>query len=193
VEIGILALQGDVAEHSRALADLGVVARPVRRPDELEGLDGVVLPGGESTTMSLLLRSSGLDDPLAKTIDAGLPVFGTCAGLILLAAEVTDGRPDQRSFGAIDITVRRNGYGRQLNSFESEVDVEGIEGGPVPAVFIRAPTVERYGPDVEVLASHDSPVVCRQGAVLACAFHPELTADRRLHQMFLSMVERRGR
>ncbi len=194
MEVGVLALQGDVAQHRAALADLDVATRPVRRPDDLLGLDGVVIPGGESTTMSLLLESSGLTEPLAAALADGLPAMGTCAGMIMLAAEVTDGRPDQRCFGAIDVTVRRNGYGRQLESFECELDIDGIPGcGPMHAVFIRAPKVERTGPDVEVLASHRGPVVCRQGSVLACAFHPELTTDRRLHQLFVSMIEQRGR
>ncbi|MHB8682104.1 MAG: pyridoxal 5'-phosphate synthase glutaminase subunit PdxT [Acidimicrobiales bacterium] len=199
MEIGVLALQGDVAEHGAALADLGVAARSVRRPDDLSGLDGIVLPGGESTTMSLLLDSSGLTEQLAKELAAGLPAFGTCAGMILLATEISDGRGDQRCFGAIDIAVRRNGFGRQLDSFECDLEVDDVAGGPVHAVFIRAPLVERVGSDVEVLASvagrseapagGSAPVVCRQGPVLVAAFHPELTADRRLHRLFLSMVE----
>lgn len=197
----MLALQGDVAEHGAALADLGVAARPVRRPDDLTGIDGVIVPGGESTTMSMLLESSGLAGPLAKELDAGMPAFGTCAGLILLGADILDGRPDQRAFGAVDIGVRRNGFGRQLDSFECDLAVGGVEGGPVHAVFIRAPLVDRVGDGVEVLATLSrrapglagdippAPVACRQGRVLVTAFHPELTADRRLHRLFLSMVE----
>ncbi|MHB8329956.1 MAG: pyridoxal 5'-phosphate synthase glutaminase subunit PdxT [Acidimicrobiales bacterium] len=211
MEIGVLALQGDVAEHGAALAELAVDTRPVRRPEDLAGLDGIVLPGGESTTMSMLLESSGLAEPLGKELAAGIPAFGTCAGMILLAASVVDGRPDQRSFGAIDITVRRNGFGRQLDSFECDLQVRGITGGALHAVFIRAPMVEAVGRDVEVLASlaplpahrdapppgagapAPTPVLCRQGAVLVSAFHPELTSDRRLHRLFVSMIEEKGR
>jgi len=202
VDLGILAVQGDVAEHGAALSDIGVTPHLVRRPEDLTGLDGIVLPGGESTTMSMLLESSGLVDPLAKEIGAGLPVLGTCAGMILLASTVSDGRPDQRCFGAIDIAVRRNGFGRQLESFECDLAVPALGDEPVHAVFIRAPLVESVGAGVEVLASlapdmHDGPtasasprpVLCRQGPVLVSAFHPELTQDRRLHQLFASMVE----
>ena len=144
--VGILALQGDVREHASAFVDLGADVRPVRRPDDLSGLSGMVLPGGESTTLSLLLGSSGLHDPLAAAIAAGLPVFGTCAGMILLATDVLDGRPDQRRFGAIDLQVRRNGYGRQAASFETALPVDGLGPEPLPAVFIRAPVVEVAGP-----------------------------------------------
>jgi len=189
VDVGILSLQGDVAEHRAALSDLGATPRPVRRPEDLAGLAGIVVPGGESTTISMLLESSGLADPLGKELDAGLPAFGTCAGMILLATAVADGRPDQRCYGAIDIAVRRNAFGRQLESFECELDVDGLEGGELHAVFIRAPVVDRVGPDVEVLARWDgSPVLCRQGPVLAASFHPELTSDRRLHGLFVSMI-----
>jgi 5'-phosphate synthase pdxT subunit len=210
VEVGILALQGDVAEHRAALSATGVVPRAVRRPDDLVGLDGIVLPGGESTTMSMLLESSGLADPLGKELDAGLPVLGTCAGMILLATSAIDGRSDQRQYGSIDITVRRNGFGRQLESFECDLDVPALGGGPLHAVFIRAPVVERVGPGVEVLAAieplaaHDGvvegglpdrgglPVLARQGAVLVSAFHPELTGDRRVHELFASMIGHGG-
>ncbi|MGA1440492.1 MAG: pyridoxal 5'-phosphate synthase glutaminase subunit PdxT, partial [Ilumatobacteraceae bacterium] len=150
--VGVLALQGAFESHQQRLTDLGVLTRQVRTPRDLAGVDALVMPGGESTTMSKLLVTSGLFDPLALRIAAGLPVFGTCAGMILLATEVLDGRPDQRSFGAIDVTVRRNGYGRQLDSFETELEVSCIEGGPFHGVFIRAPKVERVGPGVEVLA-----------------------------------------
>ncbi len=193
--VGILALQGDVREHASAFVDLGADVRPVRRPDDLSGLSGMVLPGGESTTLSLLLGSSGLHDPLAAAIAAGLPVFGTCAGMILLATDVLDGRPDQRRFGAIDLQVRRNGYGRQAASFETALPVDGLGPEPLPAVFIRAPVVEAAGPGVDVLATLPGagdvpplPVVCRQGSVLVASFHPELTGDRRLHRMFLEMT-----
>jgi 5'-phosphate synthase pdxT subunit len=193
VDVGILALQGDVAEHRAALTEIGARSRPVRRPEDLAGLDGIILPGGESTTMSMLLESSGLADPLGKELDAGLPALGTCAGMILLGSVVVDGRPDQRCYGVIDITVRRNGFGRQLESFECDLDVPALEGGPLHAVFIRAPMVETTGAGVEVLAAlaePDVPVLCRQGAVLVSAFHPELTADRRVHRLFVSMIER---
>ncbi|MGA8369851.1 MAG: pyridoxal 5'-phosphate synthase glutaminase subunit PdxT [Acidimicrobiales bacterium] len=198
--IGVLALQGDVREHTAALADLGEAARPVRRPADLDGLAGIVLPGGESTTLSLLLDSSGLFEPLAEALGTGLPVFGTCAGMILLSSEVLDGRSDQRRFGVIDLTVRRNGYGRQRASFECDLDLEadGVSGDPFRAVFIRAPVVEAWGADVEVLASlpaapgpigESQPVICRRGPVLVTAFHPELTEDRRLHRLFVDMTK----
>ncbi len=217
MEVGVLALQGDVAEHRRALADLGVASRPVRRPPDLPGVDGIVVPGGESTTMSMLLRSSGLLEPLGKEIAAGLPVLGTCAGMILLGASVTGGRQDQVCYGAIDIGVRRNGYGRQLASFECDLDVAILGAEPLHAVFIRAPLVEWTGDAVEVLAVVDPPtdgddcgpaatvaggltdspeataVLCRQGPVLVAAFHPELTGDRRVHGLFVSTIEERGR
>ena len=192
--VGVLALQGDVREHEAAFADLGVATRRVRRPEDLDDLSGVVLPGGESTTLSMLLESSGLFAPLAAALDDGLAVLGTCAGLILLARRVEDGRPDQRSFGVLDATARRNGYGTQRYSFEAQVDPSAAIGGPpLPAVFIRAPVVVETGPEVEVLgtlASADGPrpVVVRQGNVLAATFHPELTGDRRLHRLFAAMT-----
>jgi 5'-phosphate synthase pdxT subunit len=185
-KIGVLALQGDVREHISALAELGAHPVEVRTRHDLAGLDALVLPGGESTTISLLLGSSGLFEPIAELLSGEMPAFGTCAGMILLAREVVDGRPDQRCFGAIDVTVRRNAFGRQVDSFECALDVEGLAGGPMEAVFIRAPVVERAGPDVEVLAAVDGkPVVCRQGHVLVSAFHPELSGDLRLHQLFV--------
>jgi 5'-phosphate synthase pdxT subunit len=211
VTIGVLALQGDVREHAAALADLGEPARLVRRPSDLDGLVGIVLPGGESTTLSLLLESSGLFDPLAAVLGSGLPVLGTCAGMILLASDVLDGRPDQRRFNVIELTVRRNGYGRQRASFECDLDIDldGVAGEPFHAVFIRAPVVEAYGPDVDVLAAlpvvpdgpadpdgiggAPSPVICRQGSVLVAAFHPELTEDRRLHRLFVDMTKEERR
>jgi 5'-phosphate synthase pdxT subunit len=187
VKVGILALQGDVSEHAQALADLGADAVEVRTPEDLSPVDRLILPGGESTTMSKLLESSGLFDPIAARLDEGMPAFGTCAGMILLAKVVLDGRPDQRSFGVIDIAVRRNAFGRQVDSFESDLEVHGT--GLVPAVFIRAPYVERVGDDVEVLARVDHhPVLCRQGPVLVAAFHPELSGDLRLHELFLREV-----
>lgn len=186
--VGVLALQGAFGAHGRTLADLGARTREVRTPADLAAVDALVMPGGESTTMSRLLATSGLFDPLAERLVAGLPVFGTCAGMILLAADVADGRPDQRSFATLDIGVRRNGYGRQVDSFEADLDVKGLDG-PFHAVFIRAPVVERVGPSVDVLAEHDGmPVVARQGRVLVASFHPELTDDGRLHAMFLEEI-----
>ncbi len=185
-KVGVLALQGDVAEHVSALLAVGAHPVEVRVPDDMAGLDALVLPGGESTTMSRLLESSGLFDVVAERLAGGMPAFGTCAGMILLAADVVDGRPDQRSFSAIDVVVRRNGYGRQVDSFERALPVSALAGGPVDAVFIRAPVVERVGPGVEVLAEvDDSPVLCRQGPILVAAFHPELSGDLRLHQLFI--------
>jgi 5'-phosphate synthase pdxT subunit len=188
-QVGVLALQGAFAAHARVLAELNAQPVEVRTPADLHGLEALVMPGGESTTMSMLLESSGLFDPIAEEIAGGLPVFGTCAGLILLAAEVLDGRPDQRSFGALDVAVRRNAYGRQVDSFEADLRVEGLDQ-PFHAVFIRAPVVERTGPAVEVLAVHAGrPVLVRQGGVLAASFHPELSGDRRLHEGFLQEVK----
>jgi 5'-phosphate synthase pdxT subunit len=187
VKVGVVALQGDVSEHCQALADLGVDPVEVRTSEALAAVDRLILPGGESTTMSKLLESSGLFDAIAARLDDGMPAFGTCAGMILLAKVVLDGRPDQRSFGVIDIAVRRNAFGRQVDSFETELEVHGM--GLVPAVFIRAPYVERIGHDVEVLARVDEyPVLCREGHVLVAAFHPELSGDMRLHELFLREV-----
>lgn len=169
---------------------LGASAVEVRTPSALEDVDAVVIPGGESTTMSLLLGASGLREPIAERLAAGMPALGTCAGMILLATNVLDGRTDQYTFGALDIDVRRNAFGRQADSFEVDLPVAGIPGEPVHAVFIRAPRVERAGSDVEVLAEIDGkPVLVRQGAVMAAAFHPELSEDTRLHELFLSIVD----
>jgi 5'-phosphate synthase pdxT subunit len=191
LRIGVLALQGATAAHTEALTRLGADAVTVKVPSALDGVDGLVLPGGESTTISFLLDSSGLREPLAESLAAGMPAFGTCAGMILLATDVLDGRPDQRSFGVIDLAVRRNAFGRQVDSFEADLAVAGLDG-PVHAVFIRAPGVESAGPDVEVLAEVDGrPVLCRQGAIMVSAFHPELTDDLRLHEMFLDSFDRR--
>jgi 5'-phosphate synthase pdxT subunit len=188
-KVGVLALQGAARAHAEVLAELGAHTVEVRTPADLGGLEAVVLPGGESTTMSLLLESSGLFDPLAERLRDGMPVLGTCAGMILLAREIVGGRPDQRSFGVIDIAVRRNAFGRQVDSFETALRVAGVPGGEVPAVFIRAPYVERVGPGVEVLASVEGhPVLVRQGVAVAAAFHPELSGDVRVHQLFLSEV-----
>jgi 5'-phosphate synthase pdxT subunit len=186
VKVGILALQGAVREHAQVLAELSAEPVEVRVPQDLAGIDALVMPGGESTTMSMLLESAGLFELIHKELRHGLPTFGTCAGMILLATEVLDGRPDQRSFGVLDAAVRRNAFGRQVDSFEADLDVAGLAGGPFPAVFIRAPVVERTGEGVEVLATVDgAPVLCRQGPVLAAAFHPELSGDFRLHQLFV--------
>lgn len=184
--IGVLGLQGAVEEHRAAFGDLGVATVNVRRPAELDDVDALVIPGGESTTMSMLLERGGLFEPVAARLAAGMPALGTCAGMILLASDVLDGRPDQRWFGSIDLTVLRNGYGRQVDSFEADLEVRDLGGAPFRAVFIRAPVVDDAGPDVEVLASVDGhPVLCRQGVVMASAFHPELTDDRRIHRLFL--------
>jgi 5'-phosphate synthase pdxT subunit len=190
--IGVLDLQGDVREHVAALAEVGCAARRVKRPEDLEELAGLVLPGGESTTLSMLLESTGLFDALAARLGApgrsGLPLLGTCAGLVLVAREVLDGRPDQRTFGVLDAVVRRNGYGRQMQSFEADVVLGSGEGPPLPTVFIRAPVVVSVGGEVDVLAALDGvAVLVRQGAVLASAFHPELTPDRRVHRLFAEM------
>ncbi len=200
--IGVLGLQGDVREHAVALEEVGADAVPVRRPSDLRGLAGIVLPGGESTTLSMLLESSGLFDPLHAALRQGLPVFGTCAGLILLANTVVDGRADQRSFAVADCSVRRNGFGRQADSFETSLSLgpaaRAALGGAaeLAAVFIRAPVVEAVGSGVEVLgalpssapAAAGSPTVIRQGSLLATTFHPELTSDRRLHRLFVGMA-----
>jgi 5'-phosphate synthase pdxT subunit len=188
--VGVLSLQGDVREHVRALAELGVAPVEVRVPADLASVDALVLPGGESTTMSLLLESSGLLPPLRRRLADGMPAFGTCAGMILLGTDIVDGRPDQARLGAIDMGVRRNAFGRQVDSFETDLEVDGLDS-PVHAVFIRAPVVEWIGPEVEVLAQvpgrdgRSRPVACRQGPVLVTAFHPELAGDLRLHQLFL--------
>ncbi len=186
--VGVLALQGAFDAHQRALDELGALTRQVRTPADLAVVDALVMPGGESTTMSRLLDTAALFDPLAARLADGMPVFGTCAGMILLAVDVIDGRPDQRSFGTVDLSVRRNGYGRQVDSFEADVAVDGLTEG-FHMVFIRAPKVERTGDAVEVLARHDGvPVLARQKNALVASFHPELTSDRRLHAMFLDMV-----
>ena len=190
--VGVLALQGDVREHVTTLENLGATPRTVRREADLAGLDGLVIPGGESTTISRLLITSGLKDPLSDLIHDGLPVFGTCAGLIMLATQILDGREDQWSFAALDVSVRRNGYGRQIASFESPIVVEGA--GTVPGVFIRAPRIERTGPGVSVLATLDHgdgghPVLVRQGSAWGCSFHPELTSDVLVHGLFLDALQ----
>ncbi|MFC9229327.1 pyridoxal 5'-phosphate synthase glutaminase subunit PdxT [Streptomyces decoyicus] len=189
--IGVLALQGDVREHVKALADAGALARPVRRPEELDEVDGLVIPGGESTTMSKLAIVFGMLEPLRAFVAAGKPVYGTCAGMIMVADKLLDAREDQETFGGIDMIVRRNAFGRQNESFEAAIDVTGIPGGPVEGVFIRAPWVESVGGAVEVLATYDGHTVAvRQGNVLATSFHPELTGDHRVHALFVDMVRR---
>lgn len=189
MKAGVLALQGAFREHREALDALGVEAVEVRRPEHLSGIDAAFLPGGESTTIGKLLATSGLRPPLLAAIDGGLPVFATCAGLILLAAEVADGRPDQDPLRVLECRVRRNGYGRQRESFEASLHIDGLAGGPFPGVFIRAPVVERAGPAVEVLARHEGvPVLGRQDRVWFASFHPELAGDLRLHQWFLNEV-----
>jgi pyridoxal 5'-phosphate synthase pdxT subunit len=187
VKVGVLALQGAFREHREVLDALGIEPVEVRGPLHLSGVDALILPGGESTTMSKLLESSGLFEPVAALVAQGTPILGTCAGMILLAHEVLDGRSDQRTFSAIDVSVRRNAYGRQADSFEAALAVDGLAGGPFPGVFIRAPVVERAGPAVEVLATYDDrPVLARQGRVWVSSFHPELSGDLRLHQRFLN-------
>ena len=189
MKIGLLALQGAVEPHARSLARLGVATVLVRRPDDLAAVDALVIPGGESTTMSMLLERQEMFEPLAERLAGGMPVLGTCAGMILLAADVADGRADQRSFGAIDIGVRRNGYGRQIDSFESDLGIDGLGTDLFHAVFIRAPLVERVGDAVEVLASVDGvPVLCRHGNIIVSSFHPELSDDTRIHQLLVDAV-----
>ena len=188
MNVGVLALQGAFVAHGQVLRALGAEPREVRGPEDLQHVDALVLPGGESTTMSMLLMTSLLQQPIRERINEGMPVFGTCAGLILLADGVRDGRPDQVGFGVLDVDVRRNAFGRQVDSFEAELDVKGLDR-PFHGVFIRAPIVERAGDCVEVLACVDGqPVLVRQGRALAAAFHPELSDDDRIHRMFLEEV-----
>jgi 5'-phosphate synthase pdxT subunit len=188
-KIGVLALQGAFREHREVLDALGVATTEVRVAEHLSGVDALVLPGGESTTMTRLLDTSGLRGPLEERLRDGMPAFGTCAGLILLAAEVRDGRADQVPLGVLDVTVRRNGYGRQRDSFETELAIAGIAGAAFPGVFIRAPVIERVGAAVEVLAAHDGhAVLVREGQVWASTFHPELSGDLRVHQRFVQSI-----
>jgi pyridoxal 5'-phosphate synthase pdxT subunit len=184
----VLALQGAFREHVRALRDVGLDAVEVRQPRDLEGLSGLVIPGGESTTMSKLMTAYGLEQPIRGLHDSGAPIFGTCAGMILIARHAVDGQPDQRTLGLIDIDVRRNAFGRQVASFEADLELAG-EDVPMTGVFIRAPWIESAGEGVDVLARHGGHgVAARQGRVLVTAFHPELTDDRRLHRLFAAMV-----
>jgi 5'-phosphate synthase pdxT subunit len=193
--IGVLALQGDVREHLMALAACGADGVPVRRPTELAHLAGIILPGGESTTIDKLSRTFELRDPLVAALRAGLPAFGSCAGMILLADRVLDGTADQQTFGGLDITVRRNAFGRQVESFEADVELAGLAGGPVHAVFIRAPWVEQANCQVQVLGEVELPgtsesrvIAVRQGNLMATSFHPEMTDDLRIHRYFLDLV-----
>jgi 5'-phosphate synthase pdxT subunit len=186
VKPGVLALQGAFREHIEILDSFDIGAVEVRVPDDLAGVDSLILPGGESTTMAKLLVSSGLFEPLRAALHDGMPVLATCAGLILIARGVLDGRPDQVGFDLLDIQVRRNAYGSQQHSFECPITIAGLAGGAFPGVFIRAPRVDSVGPGVEVLASHDDhPVLVRSGPVWGATFHPELSGDLRIHQQFL--------
>ncbi len=194
--IGVLALQGDVPEHLRALEAVGGRPVPVRRPEELGQIDGLVIPGGESTTLWRLSVAFDMLDPLRKLIASGLPAFGSCAGMIMLADRLTDGAEGQQTYGGIDMTVRRNAFGRQVDSFERDIALEGLTGhggnDPLRAVFIRAPWVERIGAGVTILGTDQGTgriVAVRQGQLLATAFHPELTPDRRIHQLFADIVK----
>lgn len=194
-EVGVLALQGDVAEHLRALAEAGARGTAVRRPDELDAADGLIIPGGESTTMWKLTVIFDLLDPLRKRLSSGMPVFGSCAGMIMLADRLTDRASGQQTLGGIDISVRRNAFGRQVDSFESDIPLRGIGGPDFRAVFIRAPWVEDAGSGVEILGTEPRTgriVAVRQGPALATAFHPELTPDRRIHEFFVDMVRERS-
>lgn len=193
--IGVLALQGDFREHESALAACGLDTARVRNVADLDKVTALVVPGGESTTMSKLAITNGLVEPIRERIAAGMPVFGTCAGMIMVAREVLDGRPDQVTFGGLDIVVRRNAFGRQVDSFEATLPAGAFGGSPLPAVFIRAPWVEAAGPEVEILARVEDDsgagriVAVRQGSVLATSFHPELTGDLRVHEYFKRMLQ----
>lgn len=197
--IGVLALQGDVREHRHALEAVGAEVREVKTAAGLEGLDGIVIPGGESTTMSNLALAFGVLEPLQAAVQAGLPAYGSCAGMIMLADTILDGRPDQRTVGGLDVVVRRNAFGRQVDSFEADLHAPRIAGGaPMRAVFIRAPWVEAVGDGVEVLARVESGpnagtiVAVQQGNVMATSFHPELTSDHRVHGYFVDLVRQAG-
>jgi pyridoxal 5'-phosphate synthase pdxT subunit len=191
--IGVLAVQGDVREHLYAVQEAGARVTTVRRPSELEAVDALIIPGGESTTMDKLVRAFDLRDPLRARLAAGMPAFGSCAGMIMLADRLADARPDQQTLGGLDITVRRNAFGRQVDSFEEDLDFAGL-AGTLRAVFIRAPWVEEVGTDVEVLARVGTGpaagriVAVRQGALLATSFHPEVSGDHRVHAEFVEIV-----
>ena len=191
MQVGVLSLQGAFREHREALDALGVSTAEVRTPGDLAGVDALIIPGGESTTIAKLLETAALGAPLRERLRDAMPAFGTCAGLILLAKVVIDGRSDQVGLDAMDLTVRRNAYGTQIASFEAPVTIAGIEGAPFPGVFIRAPVVEAVGEHVEVLAEHSGrPVLVRQGRIWASTFHPELSGDLRVHERFLDEVMR---
>jgi len=190
-KVGVLALQGDVREHATMLSQAGADVSLVKRAEQLDDLDGLIIPGGESTTIAYLLTTSGVRDALDKKINDGFNVLGTCAGLIMLSSGIEGGRSDQWSYNAIDVVVKRNGYGRQIASFETDIDVKGI--GQVPGVFIRAPRVVSVGSNVEILATYDHgdgehPVLMRQGNAWVCSFHPELTSDSRVHELFVKSL-----
>ncbi len=188
--VGVLALQGDYAAHARVLRSLGAQVEEVRTPVHLEAVDGLIIPGGESTTIIKMMGRTGLDAAITARARAGMPLYCTCAGLIVVAREIVD-YPDQPRLGLLDVAVRRNAFGRQVDSFEADLTIAGLDGGPMRCVFIRAPWIEQTGPDVEVLCQiGDHPVLVRQGLLLAGAFHPELTEDTRLHELFLSWVRR---
>ncbi len=195
--IGVLDIQGDVREHIASLVSAGATAVAVRQAGQLAEIDGLVIPGGESTTMSRLAVIDGLMEPLREARAEGMPMYGSCAGMIMLANTVLDGRADQQTVGGLDITVRRNAFGRQVDSFEADIDIADIGDEPFRAVFIRAPWVEQVGQDVEVVATVDrgdsagTIVAVRQGSLLATSFHPELTGDARVHELFVGMVEKR--
>ena len=197
MKIGILALQGDFINHFKVLSQLGVDPILVKSPQDLAAIEGIVIPGGESTTISKLLVSSGVYDPLKERLDNGLAGFGTCAGMIILSRVILDGRSDQVALSSIDISVRRNGFGRQVASFETDIDVAGISGGSMRAAFMRAPVVEEVGSSVEILSdvsyrfpdssTRKVPVICRERNILVCSFHPEIVGDDRLHRLFLDI------
>lgn len=195
--IGVLAVQGDVREHVRALESVGAATRSIRRPEELDGIDGLVIPGGESTVIDKLVRTFGLQEPLRVALAAGLPAYGSCAGMIMLADRVADGTADQQTLGGLHVTVRRNAFGRQVDSYEEDLLIRQLGPEPVRAVFIRAPWVEEWGSDVEVLASvqvdgREHPVAIRQGPLLATSFHPEVTGDQRFHRLFVEDARHRA-
>jgi 5'-phosphate synthase pdxT subunit len=190
MRVGVLALQGDFREHLFALEECGVTASIVRRPTELAAVDALVLPGGESTAIANLARSFDMFDPLKSRIASGMPVYGSCAGMILLADRVLEAAVGQETFGGLDITVRRNAFGRQVDSFETDLEFAGITNPPIRAIFIRAPWVESVGSTVEVLATFEHAVAVRQGGLLATSFHPELTGDNRIHRFFIESVAR---
>ncbi|MFZ9741087.1 MAG: pyridoxal 5'-phosphate synthase glutaminase subunit PdxT [Candidatus Nanopelagicaceae bacterium] len=189
MKIGVLALQGDVAEHIASLGDCGVIASGVRSKQEIEAIDALVIPGGESTTIAKLAKAFGVFDLIKSRIASGMPTYGSCAGMILIADQILDGGVDQEGFGGIDAQVRRNAFGRQVDSFETDLSFAGISGAAFRAVFIRAPWVESVGTQVEVLASFNGhPVAIRQGHLLATSFHPELTGDNRIHRFFVDQL-----